>query len=284
MFRSLLNRPYPFYNEFKFNLQSVSGITLGLFLFLLFFQPLDPPVADFNKKLLILSGLALITLFFLSLCRIILPSVLPHFIEKWSIKKEIILHLAFLVFNTVAYVFFARYVGQIEITFHLVVNIFMISLALTTALIIINEYKFLKKKVQSLMNQYGNFDINENNDSIDTGIEFESKNSSERFVLFPEQIILIKSAGNYIEIIYRQKDKVSRRLIRNTLTIIEKSVSEYPFLIRCHRSSIVNIHSIQKVHKADDGLKLELFDYSREVNVSRQYVMKVKEALNQPAE
>jgi hypothetical protein len=116
MFRSLLNRPYPFNDEFKFNLQSVSGITLGLFLFLLFFQPLDPPVTDFNKKLLILSGFALITLSFLSLSRIFLPSVSPNFIDKWTIKKEIILHLVFLVFNTVAYVFFARYVGLIEIT------------------------------------------------------------------------------------------------------------------------------------------------------------------------
>jgi len=286
MYGSLINKPYPFNDGFKFNLQSVSGITLGLFLFLLFFQPLDPPVADFNRRLLILSGFALITFLLLSLCRIILPSVLPHFFitEKWTIKKELILHLAFLVLNSVAYVFFARYVGHIEITFHLVVNIFLISLAATTALIIINEYKFLKKQIQSLMNQYGNFDINENNDFIDMGIEFESKNQKEHFVLFPEQIILIKSAGNYIEIIYRQKDEVSRRLIRNTLTIIEKSVSKYPFLIRCHRSSIINIHSIQKVHKADDGLKLELFDYPREVNVSRQYVLKVKEALNQPSE
>jgi DNA-binding LytR/AlgR family response regulator len=284
MFRSLLNRPYPFNDEFKFNLQSVSGITLGLFLFLLFFQPLDPPVTDFNKKLLILSGFALITLSFLSLSRIFLPSVSPNFIDKWTIKKEIILHLVFLVFNTVAYVFFARYVGLIEITFHLVVNIFLISLAPVAALIIINEYESLKKKLQSLMNQYESFDSEQHDESIDTGIEFESKNQAEHFVLFPEQIILIKSAGNYLEIIYRQKEKVSRRLIRNTLTIIERSVSRYSFLIRCHRSYIVNTGCIYKVHKSSEGLKLELFDYPREVSVSRQYVLRIKEALNQQSE
>ncbi len=282
MYSSLLNKPYPFDDGFKFNLQSALGITLGLFLFLLFFQPLDPPAADFNKKLLILSGFALITLFVLSLYRIILPSVLPQFFvsEKWTIKKEIILNLAFLVFNTVGYVFFARYVGQIDISFHLVVNIFLISLTPVSAVIIINEYKFLKKQIHLLMNQDGNTDMIGNNDSVDTGIEFASKNQAEGFVLFPEQIILIKSSGNYIEIIYRHNEKVSRRLLRNTLTIIEKSISKYPSLIRCHRSYIVNTLSIQKVRKADDGLKLLLYDYPQEVSVSRQYLLKVKEALN----
>jgi len=284
MYSSLLNKPYPFDDDFKFNLKSALSITLGLFLFLLFFQPLDPPSADFNKKLLILSGFALITLLGLSVCRIILPSVLPQFFvsEKWMIKKEIILNLAFLVFNTVGYVFFARYAGQIDISFYLVVNIFLISLTPVSAVIIINEYKFLKKQIHSLMNQSEKDDVNVEVDSADSGIEFGSKNETEGFVLFPEQIILIKSAGNYIEIIYRQNEKVSRRLIRNTLTIIEKSISKYPSLIRCHRSYIVNTHSIQKVLKADDGFKLQLYDYPREIKVSRQYLLKVKEALNQP--
>jgi DNA-binding LytR/AlgR family response regulator len=36
------------------------------------------------------------------------------------------------------------------------------------------------------------------------------------------------------------------------------------------------------VDKTSEGLKLNLFDYSRPVSVSRQYVLKVKEALELP--
>jgi DNA-binding LytR/AlgR family response regulator len=63
----------------------------------------------------------------------------------------------------------------------------------------------------------------------------------------------------------------------------EKQFSNFPFLMRCHRSCIVNSNFIQKVHKSSDGLKLKLYDYPREINVSRQYVLSVKNALENPA-
>jgi DNA-binding LytR/AlgR family response regulator len=266
------------------NLQSVGGISLGLFLFLLFFQPLDPPVNEFNRKLLILAGFGIIHLLLLAVCRIVIPSVLPGLFqsEKWTIKKEAVLHLLFLILNSVAFAFYARYVGKIEINFHIAVNIVLISAASVAVLVIINEYKFLKTKLQSFMTQNQDIDIQEPDADTLNGIEFESENQSERFFLFPEQIILIKSAGNYIEIIYKQKEKVSRRMVRNTLANAEQLLSKYPFLVRCHRSSVVNINCIRKVDKTSEGLKLDLFDYSRPVSVSRQYVLKVKEALELP--
>ena len=279
-----LNRPYPFNNDLKFNLQSFLGIITGLFIFLLFFLPLDPPVYDFNKKVLILSGFAIITFLLLALFRVVLPILKSDLFkfENWTVKKEIVLHFLFLVFNTVAYTFFARYVGLIEISFHLVVNIVLISLGVIVAFIIINEYKFLRKRLYSLMNQNKNAEISGNDIAGDTGIEFISNDGSERFLLFPEQIILIKSADNYIEIIFKQNDKVNRRLLRSTLKKAEFTVAKFSFLIRCHRSFIVNTNCIHTVHKTDVGLKLELTDYSHMVNVSRQYILKIKEALNKP--
>jgi DNA-binding LytR/AlgR family response regulator len=280
----LLNKPYPITDDLRMNLQSVGGISLGLFLFLLFFQPLDPPVNEFNRKLLILAGFGIIHLLLLAVCRIVIPSVLPGLFqsEKWTIKKEAVLHLLFLILNSVAFAFYARYVGKIEINFHIAVNIVLISAASVAVLVIINEYKFLKTKLQSFMTQNQDIDIQEPDADTLNGIEFESENQSERFFLFPEQIILIKSAGNYIEIIYKQKEKVSRRMVRNTLANAEQLLSKYPFLVRCHRSSVVNINCIRKVDKTSEGLKLDLFDYSRPVSVSRQYVLKVKEALELP--
>jgi len=132
------------------------------------------------------------------------------------------------------------------------------------------------------MNQQKDVSVPEIDNVIDTVIEFESNDRTDRFLLFPEQIILIKSADNYIEIIFKQNDKVSRRLLRSTLKKAELTVVKYPFLIRCHRSFIVNAGCIHAVHKTDDGLKLELADYPHMVNVSRQYLIKVKEALNKP--
>jgi DNA-binding LytR/AlgR family response regulator len=110
-------------------------------------------------------------------------------------------------------------------------------------------------------------------------IEFESEIKSEYFKLFPEQIILIKSANNYIEVIYKKEDKVGKRLIRNTLKNTENLFEKYSNMVRCHRSCIVNRNYIQKVTKGSDGLILTMYDYEQQIHVSRQYVLKVKEAL-----
>ena len=276
-----LNKKFPFNDVFKFNLQSVAAISLGIFLFLLFFLPLNPEYSDFNNKLLILSGFGVITLLLLSLLRIIIPSVFPRLFdtEKWTILKEIILDFIFVSLNTVAYCFYARYVGKIAITFHLTVNIVIISIIPIIIFVVITEFKFLKETLLRILvsNNPAEQLIKPEKYPL---IEFKTDSRTNQFTLLPEQIILINAASNYIEIIYKKNEKPSRQLIRTSLKNTEKLLSKYPFLIRCHRSCIVNKNHIQKIIKSPEGLKLVLQDYPHEINISRKYILKVKEALD----
>lgn len=275
-----LNSKYFLITDLRMNLISISGISLGIFFFLLFFQPLVPQNPDFNNKLLILAGFGCITLILLGLLRIILPSVFTKIFDPnyWTYKKELIIHLLFLAFNSVAFVFFARYVGKTEITFFKTILIVIISFSAIIIQGTINEHQFLKMKIEKLTQLV----VPEEEETIPeetAEIEFESENKSEYFKLFPEQIILIKSANNYIEIIYKEEGKTNHRLIRNTLKNTEELLSKYRSLIRCHRSCIVNKNFIQKVIKGTFGLKFKLFDYDQEIYVSRQYILSVKQAL-----
>ncbi len=274
-----LNKKYPFNDNLKFNVRSISSVSLGIFLFLLFFQPFPIPNTDFNNRLLILATFGAITLVLLSLFRLVIPSLFSRAFseENWTIKKEIIIDLLFVIFNSVAFTFFARYVGQITITFHVVIILVIISIAAATILVVTNQFNLLKKQVVELTSQ--KTEEEEMELLPDALIQFESENKSEYFELFLEQIMLIKSATNYIEVIYKEDEKVRKRLIRNTLKNTEKLLAVYPNMLRCHRSYLVNKYFIQKVTKGTDGLILHLFDYPHEINVSRQYVLKVKEAL-----
>ncbi len=275
-----LHKKHPYYNDLRLNLRAIFGISLGIFLFLLFFQPLIPQNPDFNNKLLILAAFGGITLILLGLMRIIIPSTFQgsFSIEKWTINKEVLWNFLFVVLNSVAFVFFARYVGRIPITFHIVTIIVIQTLIAVVILTVVNEYHFLKKRLKNLMagkvDPEDEFPLEEN-----MLIEFESENKSEYFKLFLDQIILIKSANNYIEVVYKKEEKINKKLIRNTLTNTEKLFSKYPAMIRCHRSCIVNKNQIKKITKGNDGLKFTLFDYPQEIHVSRQYILKVKEAL-----
>jgi DNA-binding LytR/AlgR family response regulator len=255
-------------------------VSLGIFLFLLFFQPFEIQNPDFNNRLIILATFGAITLVLLTIFRVVIPSIfITAFSDKhWTILKEIIIDLLFVICNSVAFAFFARYVGRIPMTFHIVINIVIISITASSVVVVTNQFYLLKKKVQKM-------ELNPEESStnapveIPKEIEFESENKTEYFTLFLEQLILIKSANNYIEVIYKHNDEIKKKLIRNTMKTTENLLQKYPEIIRCHRSCMVNKNYIKKVSRGSDGLVLNLFDYPQEIHVSRQYVLRLKEAL-----
>jgi hypothetical protein len=278
-----LNNKYPFNNDLKVNLQSFVGVSLGVFLYLLFFQPFHFKNTDFDNQHLIIAGFAAITFVLLCILRILIPSLFQKYFagETWTYTKELLLNVLFWVLNSVAFSFFARYVGGVGITFHTAIIIILISLSAMVIVIVINQFSVLNNQVKQLTELSGITREYETGQGKDVEIAFESENKSEYFKITLEQIMLIKSANNYIEVIYKTGDKVSRRLIRNTIKNTEDFFSKYPALVRCHRSCIVNKNYIQKLEKGSDGLKLALFDYPQEIHVSRLYALKVKEALKQ---
>ena len=276
-----LNKKYPFNDNLKVNVRSIFSVSLGIFLFLLFFQPFTLRNPDFNNRLIILATFGAITLVLLSIFRLVIPSIFTKAFseERWTIGKEILIDFIFVIFNSVAFSFFARFVGKIPITFHTEIIIVIISIAAAAVLVVINQLYLLRQLVDKLQSGYDPEEKEEITDNILSEIEFESENKSESFHLFAEQLILIKSASNYVEIIYKQNEKVHKKLIRNTMQNAEKQMNAFPQMVRCHRTCIVNKNYIQKTERGSDGLVLHLFDYPQEIPVSRQYTLKVKEAL-----
>lgn len=278
--RNSLNKKYPFNHNLKVNTRSIAFISLGIFLFLLFFQPFQVQNSDFNNRLIILATFGAITLVLLSIFRVVIPSIFSTAFseDRWTILKEIIINLLFVVCNTIAFAFFARYVGRIAITFPVAINIAIISITAAVLLVSTNQFYLLKRKVQTMELNPDESDTTESFE-VPTEIEFESENKAEYFTLFPEQLILIKSANNYIEIIYKRNDEIKKKLIRNTMKNTETLLKKHPEIIRCHRSCMVNKTYIKKVSRGSGGLVLNLSDYPQKIHVSRQYSLRVKEAL-----
>ena len=115
-----LDKKYPFDDDLRTNLKMIFAIGLGMFLFLLFFQPFIPRNPDFNNKLLILAGFGGITMMLLYILRVIIPWIMPKVFTsgKWTFSKELILDFIFLALNSVAFVFYARYVNKDNFSYH----------------------------------------------------------------------------------------------------------------------------------------------------------------------
>jgi DNA-binding LytR/AlgR family response regulator len=92
-------------------------------------------------------------------------------------------------------------------------------------------------------------------------------------------IAIIKSADNYVEIVYKEGNIFRKSLIRNTLKNIELQLKEYPNFICCHRICIVNKIYIEKLTKRFDTYWLTLKEFNEQIPVSRQYLLKLRESI-----
>lgn len=276
-----LNKKYPFNDNLKINARTISSVSLGIFLFLLFFQPFEIRNPDFDNRLIILATFGAITLVLLSIFRLVIPSIFITAFseERWTIKKEIIIDLLFVISNSVAFSFFARYVGGVRINFPIAINIVILSISAAAVLVTINRIYMLKKQIEELCEYIPDNQKQKIESTKNEMIDFESENLTEFFQIPASQVLLIKSANNYIEVFYQEGNKTHKKLIRNTLKNTEEKLANYEDLIRCHRSYIVNRKHVQKLSRGNYGLELSLFDYPEQIHVSRQYAMKVKEAL-----
>lgn len=276
-----LNKSYPFNDDPKQNLKVILGISLGMFLFILFFQPIELTTTDFNNKLLIIAGFGGITFFSMVLALIIAPSVLPGLFlsGKWNFKRDMVLNACIWAMISLASTFYARYIGQTNITFYSVFMIVFLSLVPVAILIIENRFEILKIKLQDALNLDKKPDKISDEENESEEIEFESENKSERFNLSLNKIILLKSADNYIEIFWNEMGEIKKKLIRQTLHNTEYLLIKHPQIIRCHRTCLFNTNYISKLNIYPQGYKLKLKYIEDEIPVSRQYILIVKEAL-----
>jgi len=280
--KDFLNRPYSFNDDLKYNLRLSTGISIGMFLFYLFFQPLDLKNADFNNRLVIIAGFGFITFFILGLNLIVLPFIFPKFFQtgKWNVIRDIILNAWIWILISTAYTFYARYVGLIDITYHSLFKILLLGLAPVAILIVVNQNKILKRYLQNALELMKKLDPEEGEKSSEgKEIVIESDNKSESLKIDLKSLALIKSANNYIEIYWKKEDKIHKKLIRNTLTNIENQLESFPDLIRCHRTSLINKSFIEKKAGGSHGLQIKLKGIDELVPVSRQYSIRVKEVI-----
>ena len=134
-----------------------------------------------------------------------------------------------------------------------------------------NETLVIEKKlIQKQIEHY-------EEDSLNKSIELVSENINENLKLKIADVALIKSADNYVEIVYKEEDDFKKKLLRNTLKNIELQIKPYTNFMRCHRICIVNSHYIEKLHRTYNNHWLSIKGYDEQIPVSRQYLLKVKE-------
>jgi hypothetical protein len=260
------------------------SISFAVFLFVLFFEPFPFEKFEPNDRLVITAGLSGIVFLLIILFRIVLPWIVdkPDKDDQEPTLPPYLGSFIILILSSIAFAFYLSYAGQVNITFPIMFRVGFICIAVVVSLrvydliaelkIQINSLVVEKKITQKQLEKY-------EEDHLKKNIEFASETGTENLTIKVSDVVLIKSADNYVEITYRENGKFSKKLIRNTLKNTEQQIRQYSNFMRCHRICIVNMHFIDNLERNHNNYWLSLKGLNEKVPVSRQYLLKLKEAL-----
>jgi len=260
------------------------SIGFGIFLFILFFQPFPVDRFDFNNNLLFVAGFGVITLLQLILVFLVFRWLTGENISNSSepIRYFYLHELTFIALSSVAFAFYLRYVGSIRISFYIMFKIIFICFIPPVIIRLYDMYSNLREQIGLLASErkiiegkIGKFE----EDILNRTVQFISENNTEILTLLISEIAFIKSADNYVEIVYKQGDTYKKSLIRNTLKNIELQLSEYPNFVRCHRMCVLNKYFVEKLSRSYNNHWVTIKGYTGKIPVSRQYLLKLREAI-----
>jgi len=274
-----LNKPYPFNNDLKHNTKIIFFISVGVFVFLFLFQPLQINELVNRDKYFLVFGLGVITFLSLSLNLLILPSLFPKILNgsAWNVKKEILWDMWILFTVSVGYFLYYKALGIMEFGFSMIITLILIAIVPISVLIVLNRHRLLRSHLKSA-NEL-NIKLKEYKSIPDKLVHFISDYQKDNLSIKVSLILFVRSANNYIEVFWKEDQEVKNQMVRLSLTKAEEMLMDYKFIFKCHRSYMINVNHIDKIEGSSQGYRLyfEKVDFS--VPVSKIYVHKLKELI-----
>jgi len=146
-------------------------------------------------------------------------------------------------------------------------NITVMSIIPIALVILYSSFKRTKQAYQYLK-------LQPKQELSQTFLIFESSSGKDSISLTLNDLLFIEAQDNYVSITFLEREKLKKQLLRATMKEIEdKIVSD--FVLRCHRSFIVNMNKVEKVIKEGHQLKLFIPELSHPIIVSRTFVSNI---------
>ncbi len=93
-----------------------------------------------------------------------------------------------------------------------------------------------------------------------------------------DKLLFIQSCDNYANVVRQKNGSTTEKLLRSSLKNIEEQIT-LPFIVRCHRSFIVNLSLVRAITGNSRNYTLSLKNYPTPIPVSRESEKHVLELL-----
>lgn len=271
-----LSQPYPFYYEGR-DLWIIAGLIFFMtFIFTYFFEPFivykPEHRVDYFYICLIHSTTPVVTLYLWAL----FYKPQKRVSEKWNVGKEIFFVLMFFLLIGIGQ-FLIRdviYDNPDNWSWHYLYeeirNTFLVGTLFAAILIPLNlNYQFYKNQKRALALFPSSVSDKITVHSSSVFIKTQVKNDD--FYLVPDDFIFAQSDGNYVEV-YLNGDVIQKMVKRLTVKELEAQLLKYPFMMRTHRSYLINLKAVETITGNAQGYRLKIKNYDDTLPVSRYMI------------
>lgn len=161
--------------------------------------------------------------------------------------------------------------------FELVIKLIFTAVFPISILIVVTHNRQLRTnlKVADEVNKK----LKENKSTQEKIVYFNSDYQKDSLAIKVNLLLFIRSANNYIEIFWKEGETIKNQMVRLSLTNAEALLKEYRFILKCHRSYMVNVNYIDRIEGNSQGYKLFFQQISFPIPVSKNLVGKLQESL-----
>lgn len=278
-----LEQPYPFYYEGKKLLQILGVIFLISFFFNYMLQPFDVNTSEHKMNYFWISIIHSTSPLLVLLCLSFVFKTSPKLTDNWNIKNECKL-IFFLVLLTGITQFLIRdiiYNNILNWSWHYfieeITNTFIAGLFLAPIIILINVNR--RQSINQInANRISSSLTKTKEHQNNTVVTIETEVKSERFTFDIHHFIYAKAEGNYAEIFLKKEASTQKLIKRIPIKNLESQLSPFPFIIKTHRSILLNLNHIEDVKGNAQGYKVQLKDCPDTVPVSRNFIQSFEQA------
>lgn len=270
--KHFFSKPHPF--NYKGNAAWISGLIIAFLLFAL--QPFGFSQLDTFARLWKSVLLGAVTTFTLLLSYGIVTRISPGTFarQQWYVWKDLLFSAFNMVLIGVAnslVIFWLNMSPEAlwPLIVQVVPNTFYIGFVASVLLLFLEQSLYLATEMRALEKINEQLASNREKDQAGCEIVFKSESGVPEFKLSSQDIVYLKSGGNYVDIIWEDETHVvHKELLRNRLKVVSEWLSPDAFFA-CHRSHIINLKRIRKIKRGDRDYELILRGTEDIIPVSR---------------
>ncbi len=272
-----LRKSYPFNDDLKQNTKLIFLISVVMLLLLFLFQPFDITALSKKEKYFLIGGLIVVTFLALSINLLLIPSIMSQrgIFKKWNVLKEILWNIWIMFTIATGYFIYFGLTGYFAFGFFILVKVLIISAIPVSILIPYNRNRLLRSHLHSALEL--NKHLEKRANPLPEIVHLKSNYEKDSLSVDVNNLLYVRSAGNYVEVYWEENGKVRFQMVRCTLKNAEEAFREYRFVFKCHRTYIVNLNKIRQVEGSSQGYTLYVGPENHKVFVSRNYIPEFKE-------